>query len=105
MQTKLLYQPLDKIEADAVAVVLFEGEPAPPELKFAAAWLEEMRNSGEFSGKAEEIAILHQPQGISGKRLAAVGGGKRESFDLRKAAGAAARNLKQKGVKTFAWWL
>lgn len=29
METKLLYQPFDKIEADAVAVVLFEDEAAP----------------------------------------------------------------------------
>ena len=50
METKLLYQPFDKIEADAVAVVLFEDEPAPAELKFASAWLDELKTSGEFSG-------------------------------------------------------
>jgi leucyl aminopeptidase len=105
MDTKLLTQTLDKIEADAVAVVLFENESAPGELKFASAWLDELKASGEFSGKTDEIAVLHQPQGIRARRLVAVGGGKRDSFDLRRAAGAAVRNLKQKGVKTLAWWL
>ena len=105
METKLLYQTLDKVEADAVAIVLFEDEPAPAELKFATAWLEELRTSGEFLGKAEELAVLHQPQGIRAKRLVAVGAGKRESFDLRRAVGAAVRVLKQKGVKRLAWFL
>ena len=39
METKLLYQPLDKVEADALVCVLYEGDPAPAELKFAGAWL------------------------------------------------------------------
>src|SRR5579885_1808296 len=105
MDTKLLYQPFDKIEADAVAVVLFEDDGAPAELKFAAGWLDELKKSGEFSGKADEIAVLHQPQGIGAKRLVAVGGGKRDSFDLRKAVASVTRAVKQKGVKTLAWWL
>jgi leucyl aminopeptidase len=105
MDTKLLYQPLDKIEADAVAVVLYENDPAPADLKFAAAWLDEMRASGEFAGKTDELAVLHQPQGIRAKRLVVVGGGKRDAFDLRKAAATVVRALKQKGVKTLAWWL
>ncbi len=105
MDTKLLYQPFEKIEADAVAVVLFENDAAPAELKFASSWLDELKTSGEFSGKADEMAILHQPQGLRAKRLVAVGGGKRDSFDLRRSVASAARALKQKGVKTFAWWL
>jgi leucyl aminopeptidase len=105
METKLLYQPLDKVEADAVAFVLYEGESAPAELKFASAWLDELSASGEFTGKADETAVLHQPQGIRAKRLAVVGGGKRDKFDLRKAVGALVRSLKQKGVKRLAWFL
>src|SRR5258706_3392265 len=108
METKLLYQPLYRVESDAVAVGLFEDEAAPPELKLAASWLEELRASGEFSGKADELAVLHQPQGIRAKRIAVAGGGKRAAFDsasLRKAAGAVVRALKGKGVKSLAWWL
>src|SRR5580698_4206649 len=105
MDTKLIYQPLAQVEADAIAVILFEEESAPSDLKFASAWLDELKSSGEFSGKAEELAVLLQPQGISARRLAVVGGGKRDNFDLRKAVGTVVRVLKQKGVKKFAWWL
>lgn len=105
METKLLYQPFDKIEADAVAVVLFEEEAVPAELKFASAWLDELKASGEFSARADEVAVLHQPQHIAAKRLAVVGGGKRDKFDLRKTVAALVRSLKQKGVKRLAWWL
>src|SRR5580698_10518916 len=108
METKLLYQPLAQVEADAVAVVLFEEESAPADLKFASAWLDEIKSSGEFSGKSGELAVLHQPQGIKAKRLVAVGGGKKAKFDsaaLRKASASTARTLKQKGVKSLAWVL
>jgi leucyl aminopeptidase len=107
METKLLSQGLDKIEADAVVVVVFEDGPAPAELKFAAQWIEGMRE-GEFSGKAGEMAVLHQPQGIAAKRLVVAGGGKRAAFDaagLRKAVGTVVRALKEKGVNKLAWWL
>jgi leucyl aminopeptidase len=106
METKLLYQPIDQVEADALAVVLFEGASAPPALSFASAWLDELRSSGEFVGKCGEIAVMHLPSGLKAKRLVAVGGGKREKFDtagLRRASGAAVRALKQKGVKRLAW--
>jgi leucyl aminopeptidase len=105
METKLVYQPFDKIEADAVAAVLFEDESVPAELKFAAAWLDELRASGEFAAKADEMAVLHQSTGIRAKRLAVVGGGKRAGFDLRKAVATTVRALKGKGVKKLAWWL
>jgi len=108
MDTKLLYQSLAQVEADAIAIVLFEEEAAPADLKFASAWLDELKSSGEFSGKTAELAVLHQPQGIKAKRVVAVGGGKKAQFDsaaLRKAAGSTVRTLKQKGVKSLAWLL
>jgi leucyl aminopeptidase len=108
METKLLYQPLAQVDADAIAVILFEEEAAPADLKFASAWLDELKTSGEFSGKSAELAVLHQPQGIKAKRVVAVGGGKKADFDsaaLRKAAASTVRALKQKGVKSLAWIL
>jgi len=105
METKLIYQALNEIEADAVAIVLFEDGGAIPSAK---TWLDEMRNSGEFSGKAGETATLHQPQGMKAKRLIAVGGGKKEKFDaaaLRKTVGSVVRAVKQRGVKKLAWML
>jgi len=32
------------------------------------SWLDEMKFSGEFTGKAGEIAVLHQPSGLKAKR-------------------------------------
>src|SRR5579859_1090389 len=105
METKLIYQPINEVEADAVAVVLFEDGPGLPP---AQTWLDEMRTSGEFSGKSGEMATLHQPQGLKARRLIAVGGGKKDKFDsavLRKAVGTVVRAVKQKGVKKLAWML
>src|SRR5712692_4501934 len=106
MDTNLVAQPVNRVEADAVAVVLFEDEvgqasrpDGDPALSPSSPWLEELRASGEFTGKSGEIAVQHLPQGMAAKRLAAVGGGKRDEFDaraLRNAAGAAVRALKQK---------
>jgi len=63
MDIKLLSQPLPQVEADALSVLLFEGDTAPIELNFASAWLDELKSSGEFSGKSGELAVLHQPSG------------------------------------------
>jgi leucyl aminopeptidase len=108
METNLVIQPFERVEADAVAIVLFEEDAVPAELHSAAAWFEELRSSGEFTGKSGEMAVSHLPSGLTAKRLVAIGGGKRDKFDtaaLRRATGAAVRTLKQKGVKKLAWWL
>jgi leucyl aminopeptidase len=108
METNLVYEPLERVAADAIAVVLFEEAAAPAELNFAAAWLEEIKSSGEFTGKPGEMAVLHRPEGLLAKRLVAVGGGKQDKFDiaaLRKAVATSVRALKQKGVKKLVWKL
>jgi leucyl aminopeptidase len=112
VETTLVSQSLDRVEADAVVVLLFEEETAPAELKsfapWPSAWIDELRASSEFTGKTGELAVLHQPQGLKTKRVAVAGGGKRDKFDpavLRRAVGTAVRALKQKGVKKLAWWL
>ena len=105
MEMKLVPGALEQIEADAIAVVLFEDGESIPAVK---SWLDEMRASGEFSGKTGETAVLHQPQGLKAKRLIAVGGGQAAKFDgagLRKAVGGVVRAHKQKGVRKLAWML
>jgi leucyl aminopeptidase len=107
MESTLISQAFDHVPADALATVVFLEETAPAELNSASSWLDELRSSGEFTGKPGELAVLHQPSGLAAKRLAVVGGGKRDAFDaaaLRKAVSATVRALKQKGVKTLAWW-
>jgi leucyl aminopeptidase len=105
METKLVQGTLEQTEADAIAVVLFESGNEIPAVK---TWLDELRTSGEFTGKPGEMAVLHQPQGLKAKRLVVVGGSKTDKFDaaaLRKAVGTVVRALKQKGVKKLAWML
>ena len=64
--------------------------------------------SGELTGKAFEMVLLHYPGGLAAQRLLLVGAGKREKFsttELRKIAGAAGRYLKPRGVKKFSFLL
>jgi leucyl aminopeptidase len=106
LNVEILNQPLGRVEADAACLLLCEDEEAPAEVP--AAWAAELRASGEFTGKAGELAIAHLPAGFAAKRLVLVGGGKRAQFDaaaLRKSVGAAVRALKSKGVKKLAWLL
>ena len=108
MESVLISQAFASAAADALALVVFAEEPLPAELGPVSKWMDELRSSGEFTGKPGELAVLHQPSGLAAKRLVVSGGGKRAEFDaaaLRKAAGSAVRTLKQKGVKTLAWWL
>src|SRR5260370_37543867 len=98
MDIKLEARRIADVEADAVIVIGFEGAaPAPP----AGGQIQELYDSGEFTGKALEIAVLHRPAGMKAKRLAVAGRGDRGKFDsseLRKLSGAAVRSLKSKGV-------
>ena len=105
METKLQYEPLDRVEADALAVIVFEEAGDFP---LAKAWLDELKASGEFTGKPGEMAVLYSPAGLKVKRLVVVGAGKHDAFDgigVRRAVGSTVRALKQKGVKTLAWSL
>src|SRR5580704_8199361 len=107
MESLLISQAFAQVPADALATVVFLEETAPAELSSVSVWLDELRSSGEFTGKPGELAVLHQPSGLAAKRLAVVGGGKRDAFDaaaLRKAVSSTGRSLKQKGVKSLAWW-
>jgi leucyl aminopeptidase len=102
-----------------VAVVLDRSEkgrgekdkPAPSVESGDAAVREaakEVIASGEVTGKAFEITLLHRPTGLKAKRLLLVGGGKAKTFsaaELRKLAGAAVRTLKGKNILSFAFAL
>jgi leucyl aminopeptidase len=117
METKLIYEPLDRVTADAVAVTVYEdvfedvfadGGALSAASAAVKTWLTELKSSGEFSGKAAESAVLYNPPGWTAKRLLVVGAGKRDKFDnaaLRRTAAATVRTWKQKGIKSVAWIL
>jgi len=85
-----------------------------PELRLATsdaalqAAAADLLASGELTGKSCETNLLHKPAGLKAKRLLLVGGGpakKFSSYDLRRVAGAAARTLKSRGIRSFAFVL
>jgi leucyl aminopeptidase len=102
MQISVERMPLERIEADAVIVPVFEGAK---EERFGAAVL---ADSGEIAGKNLELTLLHHPPGVAALRVLLVGVGPASKFDsaiLRKAVGAAVRHLKSKSVKKIAFAL
>jgi leucyl aminopeptidase len=103
MNINLEARPIAEVDADALVAIGFEGGPPPG----AADQVKELYDTGEFTGKALDISVLHRPAGLKAKRLVLAGGGKRDKFDssqLRKLSGAVLRSLKCKGIRgiTFA---
>jgi len=101
MDIKVEGKSIAEVEADALLVVGFEGSaPGGP----ASGLSKELYDSGEFSGKPLEIAILHRPAGLKVKRLVLAGAGKSGEFtaaEMRKLSGAMLRALKPKGVRSI----
>jgi leucyl aminopeptidase len=69
----------DRLDADTVAVGLFEGEDAPPDL--AGGALAALVESGEARRRFRKLAHTH----VAGVRWIAVGLGDREDFDSERA--------------------
>ncbi len=104
-----------QVETDClVAVVLDHGDKDKPAAAVAGGdapvreAAKDVIASGEVTGKIFETTLLHRPAGLKAKRLLLVGGGQAKSFsaaELRKLAGAAARVLKSKSIRSFAFAL
>jgi len=111
MHVTISSQALESISSDGLAVITFEKpESGTPDESFrrldslTGGLLTELYASGEATGKPLEAVLVHHPKGFAAQRLLLVGGGKVENFDstqLRRAAGAALRFLKGKGVHEF----
>src|SRR6202451_4757945 len=109
MEIRLEPKKTAEVESDALIVVGFEGTPPEVGAEVGAPLgandaVKEFYDSGEFSGKALEIAILHRPAGLKAKRLVLAGGGKRDTLnpsELRKLIGAVVRSPKSKGLHTI----
>jgi len=102
MEIKREARPIAEVETDALVVIGWEG--GPPQGTPAAEAIQELYDSGEFTGKSLEISILHHPAGLKAKRLVLAGAGKKDRFDaseLRKLSGAVLRSLKSKGVRSI----
>jgi leucyl aminopeptidase len=102
MEVKLASGPAEQIESDALVVLGYEGvAPAATDPRVS-----ELFASGEFTGKAGEISILHVPSGMKAKRLVLAAAGDQKKFtpaEARNVAGAVVRLLKGKGLHTIAF--
>jgi leucyl aminopeptidase len=118
MKTTISSSTPSALETESLVAVVLDHSNATanekdrkPELKVATsdpavqAAATDLLASGEVSGKAFETNLLHKPASLKAKRLLLVCGGsakKFSSYDLRRIAGAAARTLKSRGIRSFA---
>src|ERR1700685_3540982 len=109
MQIQLENQPYSSIQADAIVTYIFDKENKIEGILTDIdhgmdGRLAALVATGELTGKALELVLVHFPEGLDANRLLLVGAGKPEKFaqsDLRKIAGTALRYLKTRGVKKF----
>jgi leucyl aminopeptidase len=111
MQITIDARPFATIATEALVTYVFEEENPvrgrAAELDQAAGGaLRKLAESGELSGKALEMTLLHYVSGVAAQRILLVGAGKPEKFntaELRKLAGAALRYLKARKVTRLAF--
>jgi leucyl aminopeptidase len=112
MKTNLSFSSPAEVETEClVVVVLDRGDKDKPEVSVESrdaaikTTVADVIASGEVSAKIFEPTLLHHPAKLKAKRLLLLGGGKGKTFstfELRRLAGAAVRNLKSRGVRSFA---
>ncbi len=117
MKTTISLSTPAELETEClVAIVLDHSAPAEkdkkPELKVASSdqaaqsAAADLLASGEVTGKAFETNLLHKPANLKAKRLLLISAGAAKNFssyDLRRYAGAAARALKSRGLRSLAF--
>ncbi len=105
VEARITTDPWPQVDADALAIGFFEGEPpldeAPDAISQAVrhVWV-----LGDFQGKAGESAVVY-PTGAKVARVVLVGLGKRDDFTTEKArkyAGNAATRMRGIGAKRIA---
>lgn len=110
MEVRAEFGKFYDVEADALVVMVYEGEgveePALKDLnERSGGLLSQLLGSDEMRGKQGEMVYIHQPGQIRARRLLLIGAGKRDEFSfdtVRKVAGSAARYLRGKGVRSMA---
>ncbi|MFN0111185.1 MAG: leucyl aminopeptidase [Blastocatellia bacterium] len=111
MEVKVDSRKFYEIECDALAVSVFEGEKPDAGIlaeidKRTGGVLTSLIETGEFTGKAKESAYVHNTGDLKARRLLLLGAGKQDEFSddkARRMAGTAARTLRGKKARTFAF--
>jgi len=106
MNTSIQFQPFSGFTADAIVFAAAEGTPPSTGVSSIDLWAAKLYQSGEFTGKPYEIAILHQPTALAASRAVLIGAGKAEKLDsssIRRLGGAVVRSLKAKSMANIAF--
>lgn len=101
MDVKVVSGQIQAVEADAIIVNLFQDSQPSGATKAVDDALNgaisEIIDSGDFTGKAGQVAVLYPRSAIPAKRVILVGLGKQEEFKLDSVRRAAAYALKKAG--------
>ena len=111
MKIEFEAKPLEQIDINTLVAYGFENAPGASgtvellddDLRSVIA---EMNADRELTGKNYECTLIHRPTGLAAQKLLVIGAGKKSKFDehhLRRLAGAAARHLRARGIREFAW--
>ena len=111
MKIEFEAKPLEQIDINTLVAYGFENAPGASgtvellddDLRSVIA---EMNADRELTGKNYECTLIHRPTGLAAQKLLVIGAGKKSKFDehhLRRVAGAAARHLRARGIREFAW--
>ncbi|MBK9313870.1 MAG: leucyl aminopeptidase [Acidobacteria bacterium] len=111
MQVKSDNRNYSEIECDALVLSIFEGEKPESGLlaeidKHTGSVISSVIENGEFSGKTGESVYIHTTGDLKARRLLLLGAGKAEEFTtegVRRMAGTAARSLRSRKTRTFAF--
>lgn len=111
MEVKADSRKFYEIECDALVVGVYEGEkPEEGTLleldKRSGGVISSLIENGELTGKAGEMVYLHNPGEMAARRLLLLGAGKLTDYDnniVRRMVGTAARFLRAKNVRKFAF--
>lgn len=111
MEVKADASKFYEIECDALVVGVYEGEKPDTDTladidKRTGGVLTSLIETGEFTGKSGESAYIHNPGEMKARRLLLMGAGKQEEFttdNVRRMAGTAARTLRGKKARNFAF--
>src|SRR5579885_3663971 len=107
MDVRVSTRDVQQFDGDAVAVGVFSDDdglqgPAAALDEAMAGVLSRLRASGEITGVADEVTILHTLGKIEPQRVAVVGFGKRARFStdrIRRSAAIACRKLRRSGAQ------
>ncbi len=86
MEVRLTNTSWNETECDLLLIPLFEDEGVDEEFVASldqglAGLVTELRETEEWQGKRHQCTMVHRPQGVSARRLALVGAGKKASWD------------------------